>query len=158
MKKLLLIAPAFFGYYKDMIQEAESLGYSVDFVYDAPSNSNVSKALGRINKRLISRTANKYYEEKVLPLVKKESYDSILLVAGMTCAFTSKMFSQMKYLQKRAGFIMYQWDSEKNLPYTTEIHPYFERIYSFDRNDCERDERYRFCPLFYTENYENVVS
>ena len=54
MKRLLLIAPVFFGYYKDMILEAEELGYHVDYLCDAPSNSNISKALGRINKKLIS--------------------------------------------------------------------------------------------------------
>ena len=40
MKRLLLIAPVFFGYYKDMILEpAEELGYHVDYLCDAPSNS-----------------------------------------------------------------------------------------------------------------------
>ena len=51
MKRLLLIAPVFFGYYKDMILEAEKLGYHVDYLCDAPSNSNISKALGRITKK-----------------------------------------------------------------------------------------------------------
>lgn len=36
-----------------MIKEAELLKYDVDYICDAPSNSNISKALGRINKRFI---------------------------------------------------------------------------------------------------------
>ena len=99
MKRLLLIAPVFFGYYKDMILEAEELGYHVDYLCDAPSNSNISKALGRINKKLISGSAKRYYKEKALPLVEKEQYDKVLLVAGMTCAFTADMFCEMRRLQ-----------------------------------------------------------
>ena len=105
MKRLLLIAPVFFGYYKDMILEAEELGYHVDYLCDAPSNSNISKALGRINKKLISGSAKRYYKEKALPLVEEEQYDKILLVAGMTCAFTTDMFCEMRRLQKQAEFI-----------------------------------------------------
>ena len=43
-KRLLLIAPVFFGYYKDIMEEARSLGFEVDYLCDAPSDSNVSKA------------------------------------------------------------------------------------------------------------------
>ena len=42
-KRLLLIAPVFFGYYKDIMEEARSLGFEVDYLCDAPSDSNVSK-------------------------------------------------------------------------------------------------------------------
>ena len=54
-EKLLLIAPLFFGYYLDIIDEAEREGYEVTYVCDAPSNSNISKAVGRINKNLINK-------------------------------------------------------------------------------------------------------
>ena len=156
MKRLLLIAPVFFGYYKEMIREAESLGYQVDYLCDAPSNSNISKALGRINKRLISGAAKRYYKEQAFPLVNGNQYDTVLLVAGMTCAFSSEMFCQMRALQKKADFILYQWDSEVNLPYCRKIHPYFDRIYTFEKADSERDPIYHFMPTFYTRIYEQI--
>lgn len=156
MKRLLLIAPVFFGYYKEMIREAKSLGYQVDYLCDAPSNSNISKALGRINKRLISGSAKRYYKEQAFPLVNNNQYDTVLLVAGMTCAFLPEMFEQMKEKQKNAEFIMYQWDSEVNLPYATKVHQYFDRIYSFDRQDCKHSDIYQFCPLFYIRRYEEI--
>ena len=156
MKRLLLIAPVFFGYYKDMILEAEELGYHVDYLCDAPSNSNISKALGRINKKLISGSAKRYYKEKALSLVEEEQYDKVLLVAGMTCAFTADMFCEMRRLQKQAEFILYQWDSEVNLPYCKSIHPYFDRIYTFEKADSEQNKIYRFMPTFYTRIYEKI--
>lgn len=157
MKKLLLIAPVFFGYYKDMIREAEELGYEVDYLCDAPSNSNISKALGRINKKLISGSAKRYYREKALPLAEQKEYDKILLVAGMTCAFSADMFAEMKTLQPKADFIMYQWDSEVNLPYCRKMHPYFDRVYTFEKADCKPGSVYRFKPTFYTRIYEEIA-
>ena len=51
---------------------------------------------------------------------------------------------------------MYQWDSQKNLPYSTYIHPYIDQLYSFDLNDCEQMSKYKFLPLFYTRMYEDI--
>lgn len=155
-RKLLLIAPLFFNYYKEMIKEVELLGYEVDYICDAPSNSNISKAIGRINKNLIKGTTKKYFNEKVLPLIQSKKYDYVLVVGGMTFAFTPDMVGQIKDMNPQAKFAMYQWDSEKNLPYSTEIHKYFDALYSFDLNDCREMTKYTFLPLFYTRIYEEI--
>lgn len=155
-KKLLFIAPLFFDYYQEIIKEAESMGYEVDYVCDAPSNSNVSKAVGRINKRLIKGETDKYFNNDVLPVLRNKRYDKVLLIGGMTFSFTQEMFGQIKKLNPNAKFIMYQWDSEKNLPYSTGIHQYFDEVYSFDRFDCKAKTMYHFLPLFYTKTYENI--
>ena len=157
-KQLLLIAPVFFGYYKEMIKEAELLKYDVDYICDAPSNSNISKALGRINKRFIKGATKKYFKNTVLPTVSKKKYDEVLIVGGMTFAFTPKMIKEIRDMNPQARFVMYQWDSEKNLPYSTGIHPYIDQLYTFDLNDCETMEKYKFLPLFYTRIYENIGS
>mgnify|MGYP004466860567 FL=1 len=157
-QNLLLIAPVFFNYYKEMIKEAEQLGYSVDYVCDAPSNSNLSKAIGRINKKLIKGSAHRYFSEIVLPIIEGKQYDCVLLVAGMTCAFDASMMQKIRDLNPKARFVMYQWDSEKNLPYAPSIHPFFDQLYSFDLNDCESMDKYTFLPLFYTRIYEEIGS
>ena len=155
-KQLLLIAPVFFDYYKEMIKEAEVLGYDVDYVCDAPSNTNISKALGRINKKFIEGATMKYYLKSVLPRVEKKKYDIVLIVGGMTFAFTPSMIGRIKELNPQARFVMYQWDSEKNLPYSTGIHQYIDQLYTFDLNDCEKMDKYKFLPLFYTRTYEEI--
>lgn len=157
-QNLLLIAPVFFNYYKEMIKEAEQLGYCVDYVCDAPSNSNLSKAIGRINKKLIKESAHRYFSEVVLPTIEGKHYDCVLLVAGMTCAFDVPMMQKIRDLNPKARFVMYQWDSEKNLPYAPAIHPFFDQLYSFDLNDCESMDKYTFLPLFYTRIYEEIGS
>ncbi|MFR3431568.1 MAG: hypothetical protein ACLTTH_16480 [Holdemanella porci] len=46
----------------------------------------------------------------------------------MTFALTEKMMEEIRKSQSKAKFMMYQWDSEKNLPYSTKIHKYFDEI------------------------------
>ncbi|WP_405332231.1 hypothetical protein [Fibrobacter sp.] len=155
-KRILLIAPVFFNYYKEIIRELELQGYAVDYVCDAPSNSNISKALGRINKSIIRFFTYRYFKKVIQPLLFAKKYDIVFVVAGMTFAFSSKMVKKIREFNPNAKFVMYQWDSEKNLPYSTSIHPYFDKLFSFDLRDCNRDNKYHFLPLFYTRMYENI--
>jgi hypothetical protein len=155
-EKILLIAPVFFNYYQEMIVELELMGYEVDYICDAPSNSNLSKAIGRINKNLIKGSTKKYFEDKVLPVIKDKKYKDVLIIGGMTFSFAPAMVAKIRDMNPDARFIMYQWDSEKNLPYSTGIHPYINQLYSFDLNDCEKMPKYKFLPLFYTRTYEEI--
>lgn len=155
-KKVLLIAPLFFDYYKDIMDELRMMGYDPDYICDAPSNSNLSKAVGRINKKFIKRFTSKYFKEKVIPQISSVEYDYVFVVAGMTFAFDAEMVGEIKNKQKKAKFCMYQWDSEKNLPYSTTIHKYFNSLFTFDRFDAERDNKYTFLPLFYNRTFENI--
>ena len=155
-RKVLVIAPLFFGYYKDIVEEFKAMGYEADYICDAPSNSNLSKAMGRVNKSLIHRSTETFFSRSVLPIIKQKTYDLIFLVAGMTFAFSVDMMKCLKKLQKEARYVMYQWDSEVNLPFVRSIHPLFDRVYTFDRFDSLYKPGYLFLPLFYNHSYENI--
>lgn len=157
-EKLLLIAPLFFGYYLDIVDEAERKGYDVTYLCDAPSNSNISKAIGRINNDLIKGKTERYFNNRVLPVIQENDFKIVLIVGGMTFSFTADMVKRIKNCLPRATFILYQWDSEINLPYSTKIHPYMDKLFSFDRYDCKRNSRYVFLPLFYNRKCESVQS
>ncbi len=49
-----------------------------------------------------------------------------------------------------AQFILYYWDSLKTHDYSEYI-PLFDKVFSFDRSDCENDARLSYLPLFYNE-------
>lgn len=155
-KRILLIAPAFFDYYKNILAELQNMGYEADYICDTYSNSSFSKALGRINKKLIQGSMKKAFSKDILPKIRKKEYDFVLVVAGMTFAFSSDMVEKIRKIQSGAEFILYQWDSEENLPYVVEIHPFFDRIYSFDPVDCKKNEGCTFLPLFYNRQYEEI--
>lgn len=157
-KRILLIAPVFFDYYKKIIEEITLAGGIADFIVDAPSNSNFSKALGRINKKLIEGATRKYFNLKVLPLISDKDYDFVLVVAGMTFAFSNEMIERIRIGIPKAKFILYAWDSLKNLPYLKEIERYFDLVFTFDRGDTLENSNYIFLPLFYSREYEEIGS
>ncbi len=155
--RILLIAPLFFDYYKDMIAELETMGYDVDYICDTHSNSNLTKALGRVCKGLIRGATGRYFKRTVRPLLAAHKYAYVITVAGMTFSISRKYVREMREAQPDACFVLYQWDSERNLPYVKDIQPYFDRIFSFDRSDCAARDIYRFLPLFYTRTYEALA-
>ena len=155
--RLLLIAPVFFGYYKEIIQEAVSLGYDVDYICDAPSNTSISKAMTRVCKKAVPLFAKRYFDEQIQTKISQKRYDYVLLIAAMTFALTPEMVYRIRKMNPEAWFVIYQWDSEQNLPYVKDIHQYFGARYSFDRQDCMSDTEYRFLPLFYTQLYEQIA-
>lgn len=153
---LLFIAPVFFGYYQDIINGLQQLGYEVDYICDAPSKTSLSKALGRIDKRFIRIPMWHYFNNVVLPKIKNREYQVVFVLAGMTFSFSSDMLEVIKQYQKKAYFVMYQWDSEKNLPFVTTIQRFFDKVYTFDRYDSNQSTQYTFLPLFYVEDYRKV--
>ena len=155
-KRMLLISTLFFGYYKEIIAEAQNLGLDVDFVCDAPSNSNISKAIGRVNKKFIELSTRKYFKNEVLPKIQNVKYDYVLVIASMTFALTPNMIKQIRENNPDAKFIIYQWDAEKNISYVTKIHQFFDKVYTFDRFDCINNNVYNFLPLFYINRYESI--
>lgn len=154
-RRILLIAPVFFGYYREIILEIKNMGFEVEYICDAPSNSNISKAIGRINKGLIKRSTDKYFKKEVLPIIENKLFDYVLVIGGMTFAFTPQMIKKIRQYMPNAEFILYLWDSVKNLKYVMDIKQYFNELYSFDRFDCITQD-YCFLPLFYTTAYEKI--
>lgn len=155
-KRILLIAPVFFGYYEKIIEEISLAGGVVDYISDAPSNSNISKALGRINRRFIAIKTQNYFKKEVTPCITNNEYDFVLVIAGMTFAFASNMIREIRKTQKKARFVIYAWDSTKNLPFFKTIEPFFDFVFSFDREDAINNSNYNFLPLFYSREYEKV--
>ena len=155
-QKILLIAPVFFNYYKDILTELRALGYEADYLCDTYSNSSLSKAAGRISKKLIRGAMEQAFRKKILPRLEKKQYHTVLVVAGMTFAFSPDMVGRMKETQTGARFVLYQWDSRENLPYIEKIHPYFDRIFTFDPKDARENPECTLLPLFYNRRYEAV--
>ena len=68
------------------------------------------------------------------------------------------MVQQLKEKKSQAEFILYQWDSLENFPYIERMHKFFDRCYSFDRKDVQKDTYIQFLPLFYSERYERIAA
>ena len=155
MKKILFIAPTFFGYYKEIIKVLEKK-YEIDYIEDIPNSSNIYKAVSRVKRNWTKILVKRYFTEKIKPLILEKKYDYVFIIIGMTFSLFSEMIEEMKEIQNEAKFIMYQWDGEKNISFVKDIHKYFDDIYTFDRIDAEENNLYKFLPLFYIDKYEEV--
>ena len=155
-EKILLIAPVFFGYYQDIMNKMEELGYQVDYICDAPGNSNLLKAVGRVNKKLLIPLTKRYYKQEIKPCIENKKYKYVVLIAGMTFSLSLSMVEDIKKMNLDAKWVMYQWDSEENLPYCKSIHAFFDKVYSFDDRDCKKNSMYYFMPLFYLDCYGKI--
>lgn len=156
MKKVLLIAPTFFGYYKEIIKELKEQDYEVDYVCDFPTKSNLIKALSRVHRNFIKIPMNKYFKKEIKPLLNSNHYDYVLVIVGMTFSFFPEMIEEIRESNITAKFIMYQWDGEKNISFIKDFHKFFDKVFTFDRIDCEKNNNYKFLPLFYIKDYENI--
>ena len=154
-RKLLLIMPNFFDYPQAICEELEKMWYEVDCFDDRPSTNGMVKAIIRVNKNLIGQYINRYFE-KVMKTVRAKKYDVVFLISGQSLSFSEDMIQQIKDEQPQAKYVLYQWDSLKNFPYIEKIEPYFDKCYSFDKNDVATHENLKFLPLFYTRRYENI--
>lgn len=154
-RKLLLIMPNFFDYPQAICEELENMGFEVDCFDDRPSTNGMVKAIIRVNKNLIGKYINRYFE-KVMKTVRSKKYDIVFLISGQSLSFSENMIQQIKDEQPQAKYVLYQWDSLKNFPYIKKIEPYFDKCYSFDKNDVAEHSNLKFLPLFYTRRYEKI--
>ncbi len=143
MKKLLLIIPKFFGYEKYILEEAQKLGYDVDFIFE-----NIEELYYKY--RFIARhfpdkreTAfDDYYEKKLV----NKAYDVVLVIRGSS--LSEKIIDKIKAKSPDARFYMYQWDSVKNNENARIIAHLFDGVATFDIKDA-KEFGWRYRPLFY---------
>ncbi|MDM0906259.1 hypothetical protein QTI73_11165 [Clostridium perfringens] len=153
--KLLLIMPNFFDYPEVITKELENMGYDVDCFDDRPSTNSIIKAIIRVKKDLINLYIRKYFNS-IMKIIKNKRYDFVLLISGQSLSFNEKMISEIKKTQSSARFVLYQWDSLDNFPYIRNVQKYFDKCYSFDREDTQKNENLKFLPLFYCKRYEEI--
>lgn len=153
-KKVLFIAPKFFGYEYEIKKEMEKLGAKVSYYDERPQNSNMMKALIRLNlKKIVKKKIDEYFNN-IINESKNEKYDFVFFIVPET--ISEKQLYTLKTLQGNAKFILYMWDSIKNKKNTKELIKYFDKIYTFDKTDLEEYKEFIFRPLFYINDYKCI--
>lgn len=153
--KVLLIMPTFFDYPILIKEELCKLGYEVDFYDDRPSTNAFVKAIIRFKRDLINRYIKKYFES-ILNGIGDKKYDVVLLISGQSLSLNEEMIKKLRMIQGQAKFILYQWDSLTNFSYIKNVQKYFDKCYSFDREDVQKNTNLKFLPLFYSRRYKNI--
>ncbi|MDQ0649988.1 hypothetical protein [Pseudomonas cedrina] len=146
-KKILIVAPQFFGYEKEICDELRRRGAEVDFVLDRPFATPLMKGVTRIRREWVIKAADRYYTEQV----ESTDYNYVFVVNGQTLSETT--LNRWQKLFCGAVFVLYMWDSFGNRRWVLDNLKYFHHVFTFDRNDAAK-YGLNFRPLFFSRGFE----
>ena len=156
-KNILLIAPDYFGYEKDIIAELKSFGANVFYIQE---NIDYTKFQFKLLNRSPQRLRNKICNNHFLNEFKKlESIDLDIIFCIRIDLFNEYILDYLKSKFKNSTYILYFWDSCKNMRNAEVISTYFDKIYTFDKKDAEDHAAvgWKFRPLFFTKEYNFIT-
>lgn len=153
-KKILFLAVRFFQYEKAIAQRLSELGAEVDFYDERPSNSNFAKSVIRFNKKLYQSVINRYYQS-IIQEIQGKKYDYFLLIKGE--AVPAYFLEKVRALNPEIEMIYYNFDPLKEYPVLISNLKYFDKKFTFERNDSIR-YGLSFRPLFYLDEYKSLMS
>lgn len=151
--RVLLVAPRFFGYEREIRDQLASDGWIVDMLPDRPFDSSALKALARVSPALIEPSANRYFAKELRRLAATR-YDLILVIQG-ECVFEPTL-RMLRTEFPDARLVFYTWDSLSNKPRAEKQLDLYDECFSFDEVDAARS-RIRFRPLFFTPGFERTA-
>lgn len=153
--RVLFIAPMFFGYEKLIKAELEAKGAFVDYFNDRPDNGFWTKALIRVDRRLLARRTDNYYKS-IIDSTRGKTYDHVLIVRGE--AISLRMLQLLRQTQPTARLSLYLWDSMHYNPNARKLLSEFDQVFSFDRSDVSEHSKMQFLPLFYAREFERSAT
>lgn len=150
-KKILLVAPIFFGYEKEIEFELIRLGAKVDRLPDRPFNSPLAKALMRLCRRWFIPLLDAFFSASIKKL-GVEQYDAVFVIQGE--GLSKGMLVKIKQMFPDTYLVLYMWDSMRNKRALIENLPFYDATYSFDKTDSETLNM-RFRPLFFLPRFQD---
>ncbi len=150
-KKILLIAPHYFNYDNIIKTYLEKKGFIVDLINDRPYDSNIFKAIVRVNRSLIYFFLYFFYK---LEILKKHNrnYHLIFVIQGE--GLVPSFLGWLRKEYQETPIINYLWDSVANKPKLVDNFPYYDRIITFDLMDAQR-LNLDFYPLFFVPEFNS---
>lgn len=147
MKKCLFIAPVFFDYEKTIINNMKKLGIETVFFPDKVRLTSFELILTKLFPFLKKRKISKYVSSIIS---KVNDVDYVFFIQGID--FHESALSALKKKFSEACFIYYAWDSTRTFPSIISISRFFDRVFSFDPDDCQV-YGWKFIPLFYGDEF-----
>ena len=145
-KQILFIGPIFFDYTKLIIDDLYKKGAFVHFI-NQNALGYLENILRRVSLKFCKKVTNKILLKKLNDAPSK--VDVVFLLHGDL--LNSFFMNVLKRKYKSSLFIMHQWDSVENNQNTIFLSKYFDKIFSFDRDDC-KNYGYCYLPNFYIKS------
>lgn len=155
-KRIFFLSPKFFGYECAIKKSLEARGADVLYCDDRPLNGFWGKAFSRKGKHFIKVAIDKHYKKVWEEINNGGKFDIFFLLnpEAMPMWFLSKI----KENYSKTPVILYMWDSFKNRPHSGAYMSLCDNVYSFDPSDCSHDNRIKFLPLFYLNDFARLSS
>ncbi|SHK48320.1 CgeB family protein [Chryseobacterium polytrichastri] len=151
-KKILFLSVSFFKYERAIAKRLTEIGAEVDFYDERPSNSNFSKGIIRLNKKLYQSQITKYYND-IVSEIQHKKYDYFLLIKGE--AIPVFFLEKIRELNPDIEMIYYNFDPLKEYPNLISNLKYFDKKITFEYDDSVT-YGLNFRPLFYLDEYKSL--
>jgi hypothetical protein len=151
-KRILFIAPRFFGYEIDIKNEVEKRGAHVDYLPDRPFDKPWQVAITKFFPNLIQPWITRYYYKK-LKLFSKQEFDIILVINGQT--IEPKFLDFLKVQYPKTQSVLYMWDSMDNKPGIVNTLKFYDSAFCFDFNSATKYGM-KFRPTFFTPGFTRL--
>lgn len=151
-KRILFIGPIFHSYHTAIIRKLEEAGATVSF-FPERKYGLLFKAINNFRKKYLERYQEKHYD-KILQQIGTTQYDVLFVIRGYM--LPDNFVRRFKQMNPRAQTIMYQWDSNKSNPFLKQV-ANFDKVFSFDFDDCDHNPKLKYLPLFYIDDVAGVA-
>lgn len=152
-KRVLFFYLSTFNYENEIKWAMEREGADVDAFNERPTNNVFARILIRLNRNLVGKYINKYYDD-IIEKTKDNKYDFIFFIKGES--ISAAIVQKLREAHPEAKIVMYYWDSIANNHNAKSLLGCFDKVLSFDKNDCDT-MRLNFLPLFYIPQYAEIA-
>ena len=155
-KKVLFIGYYYYDYHVHIQKALRQAGAELDFY--ALMNRNLWYLISRQVSYKWFSSYNELQASNILKSVSGKKYDYVFVTLGFQLPVW--FYQKLKIQNSDAIFINYTWDSVRETEHRNtimDILPYFDKCYSFDRSDCEGYGIQSYLPLFFIDDYANLI-
>ena len=153
-KRVLFFFLSTFNYEVEIQKAMEKEGAIVDAYNERPTNNGFARILIRINRNLIYKYINNYYDG-IIKECQGKKFDYIFFIKGES--ISKGIIERLRNAHPEAKIIMYYWDSIANNHNARGLLESFDKVLSFDKNDA-KEFGLQFLPLFYIPQYESIAN
>jgi len=159
-KRVLFLGYEHYDYHVKVRQALEDTGAIIDYFSVVKYHTAWEKliyAFLRNTSTKLFLDYNRAYSRSILKKTRNRQYDYVLVIQGFQ--MPDEFYIELRRRNPKAIFLNYHWDAVTKTIYGNsllDIVPFFDKVYSFDRKDCETYEELHYLPLFYTEEYEKL--
>jgi hypothetical protein len=151
-KKILFIGPKFHNYHNLIIEELTKMEADIDF-YPERNYGLIFKLINNLYSSRLKRYQEKHYQ-KISQQTRSKSFDYLFVIRGYMMPET--FLRDFKINHPNAKLIMYQWDSDRTNPFS-HLLSLFDKVISFDFEDCKNHPSIQYLPLFYTNDVVQAI-